>query len=197
MAIGAGVSSCGRDIDAVRSYEEIHVRDTAPELSAETLPGNAESPPPAPAVAGALRWSTPEGWEETPGTGMRLASFKIGDTDNSGQCTIVILSGAAGGLEANVKRWIGQLGLQVPEGDAFRTMMDRQETLTTRGGFPGVLVDLIELSDAQPGASESMIAGVITAGARTVFVKFTGPVALLNKEKENLASLCRSLSADE
>ena len=42
---------------------------------------------------------------------MRLASFEVPYSTGSGDLSIMELSGSGGGLEANVNRWRGQIGL--------------------------------------------------------------------------------------
>ena len=125
---------------------------------------------------------------------MRLASFALGGEDAPGQCSIVTLAGAGGGLEANIRRWMGQLGVPVPEEEDFLAFVGEQERFAAGGGdIPGVLVDLTGLSEARGEQADSMLAGVITAGGQTVFIKLTGPVSLLKNEKDRFAALCRSI----
>ena len=67
-------------------------------------------PPPTPTGASALRWTLPQGWQESLTGGMRYASLKPpvpGRIDGS----VVVLPGPAGGELANVNRWRGQIGL--------------------------------------------------------------------------------------
>ena len=203
LAAAALACSCGRGPVPVRVHNEIHVRAESPEAAAGDHPtadhpaaDNPEADHDHPA-GGHLGWDTPPGWQESAGTGMRLASFEVAGADATGNCTIITLSGAAGGLEANVKRWIGQLGLPAPDDEEFRRYLDGQESFTSLGGLPGILVDLTVLSEAHPEAAESMLAGVITAGAQTVFVKFTGPLPLLKEERARFAALCSSIGFQE
>ena len=144
------------------------------------------------AKSSALAWDTPESWNEKPGAGMRIASFTMGDGDDQGLCTLITLSGPAGGLEANVARWLGQLDLPVPEGTAFADFLDSQERFETQGGLPGVLADLVPLTRQQGTREDSMMVGVITIKTQTAFLKLTGPMALLESEKKHLVALSRS-----
>lgn len=186
-------SSCGGDRDAVRVYREVSYVDR-PAEAAPQAPTAMPMPDVAPVSGGtALNWDTPEGWAEAPGSGMRLATFTMGSAEEPGTCTMVLLVGVAGGLEANIERWLGQLDLSVPAGEEFKSFVDAQERFTTAGGLPVVLVDLTGLTEVQSDRPDSMLAGVVLAGEQTVFVKLTGPVTLLNKEKERLSALCRSV----
>ena len=59
----------------------------------------------------ALQWTVPDEWHTKEASSMRLASYDAhkpaGDLDFS----VVKLSGAAGGLQSNLNRWAGQVGV--------------------------------------------------------------------------------------
>ena len=211
-ASGWGVG-CGRDRVDVRTYREIRV---TPEVAAarasphgsSQASSQASSPQasplgtlPAAAVPNGqlagrgMAWDTPESWQEIPGTGMRMASFNMASAGQEALGTLITLSGPAGGLDANVARWLGQLGLPVPEGAAFAEWLATQERFETQGGLPGVLVDLVPLTREQgeSAGEQSMMVGVVTLGAQTAFLKLTGPPDLLEQEKDRLKAISRSL----
>lgn len=183
-------SGCGGQPDrTVRHYVE-----HAPRAPAASAPAAAVAPvaavPPAAASSAALRWTTPPGWVEEPASGMRLASFRVESGGVTGLCTIVQLAGDGGGLEANIRRWMGQLKLPVPPDAELHAFAERQETLRTRGGFSGRVVDLGPLG---PPEAPSMLALFLDAGGRTVFVKFTAPASWLGQHRAEFTALCESL----
>jgi hypothetical protein len=182
-------TGCGGHPDrAVRHYVE-----HAPRAPAATAPVSSvavAAPTPTPATSAALRWTTPPGWVEESASGMRLASFRVESGGVTGLCTIVQLAGDGGGLEANIRRWMGQLKLPVPPDAELRAFAERQETLRTRGGFTGRVVDLAPLG---PPEAPSMLALFLDAGERTVFVKFTAPAAWLAEHRAEFTALCESL----
>jgi hypothetical protein len=51
------------------------------------------------------------------------------------------------------------------------------------------MVDLTEFSAGAP----SMVAASLTAGNSTMFIKLTGPAALLQAQKPALLELCKSI----
>ena len=65
----------------------------------------------APSRPRGLRWTTPAGWKEVAGSGMRVASFSLPKTAGKAEVTVVALPGDVGGELANVNRWRGQLAL--------------------------------------------------------------------------------------
>lgn len=139
-----------------------------------------------------VKWTSPEGWREEAGSGMRLASFSIERDGGKASCTIISLGGAAGGLEANVRRWLGQLNVEVPPPNEFFAFLERQERIESEGGLKGVVVDLSELSGGAPD-KDSMLAALFTMDGSTLFVKLTAPRALLAGEKDAFIRLCASL----
>lgn len=163
--------------DKVRSYHEI-----VP--ASETLPAiNTQSHA---APYGALRWEDPDGWEKTPASGMRLAGFQI---DNA-VCTIVSLSGNAGGLEANVKRWLGQVGITDMEDSEFKALLNQMTEVQAQDDIAFQVVDLTELSRGK----SSSITAIGSLPEKTVFVKLTGPVATLSKLKKPYLALLESFN---
>lgn len=178
-------TACERRPPTWRTYRE---HAMAPAVS----PGAAAATSPDAPPATSLRWDSPEGWTEERGTGMRLASFTVGSGGQTGLCTLVELGGDAGGLDANIRRWIKQLDLAVPGPEAWEAFIQQQSPLTTAGGLSGMIVDLTTLGS--PAADRpSMMAAMFSGSGSTVFVKLTGPVALLRGEQERFAALCRSL----
>jgi hypothetical protein len=124
---------------------------------------------------------------------MRIATFTMGSEGEEGICTLITLSGPAGGLESNVARWLGQMELPVPDEAAFAQLLESQERLQTQGELEGVIVDLLPLTREQGTREDSMIVGVVTIGSQTAFLKLTGPLTLLDREKAQLQALTRSI----
>jgi hypothetical protein len=120
---------------------------------------------------------------------MRLATFRVGPDKT--ECTIVAFPGDAGGVKANLKRWLGQLNLTVRD-DALDAFLQSQPAMTTKGGLLCTVFDFSELAPGDAGA-KSMLAGMIAAGNQSVFVKLMAPTTLLAQEKENFLSLCESI----
>lgn len=126
---------------------------------------------------------------------MRMASFAMNRDGDAGACTIISLSGAAGGLEANIQRWIRQLELPELGADELQAFIAKQTTVTTDGGLSVLIVDLRTLNNAT-GDTPSIIAGVVELDQSTLFVKFNASARLLEAEKTEFLSLCQSLSRE-
>ena len=137
-----------------------------------------------------LVWDTPENWMLEPGgNAMRLATFKVSKLGIEATTTIVALGGAAGGLESNISRWLGQLGVSA-DAEKLSSFINGLPEIVTVSGDKGHVVDLSSWVSAD---AASMLAGIISRGDQTIFVKMTGPTALLAEEKSAFNLLCESI----
>ena len=139
----------------------------------------------------ALTWTTPQGWREEKGSGMRLVTFKTQDADSI-ECSVVSLSGMAGGLQANLKRWMGQIGLDV-ESKIFAEFIQNPLTLKLQNGRVASLFDFTTLQTSSDGKTASMMAVMVAADETTIFVKMTGSQNAVLKNRTRLISLVQSL----
>lgn len=141
-----------------------------------------------------LSWKTPVGWREEAGSGMRVVSFYSDVKAVEFECSIVSLGGSAGGLEANIIRWMRQVNISAgPEEVA--DFIARQRVVKTKDGTEAVIIDLTGLQKGLSDDFSSMVATVIEYPDKTLFVKFTGKIAAVTREKENFINLVTSLSA--
>lgn len=173
-------ASCGDRPPPVRTFTE--VSSAAPVVDATAQP-----------PAGPLRWETPSEWREEAASGIRLASFTAGGTNDPARVTLVALPGDGGGIEANVRRWRQQLGQPVgAEGD-LEAFLAGQVAFRTADGRAGTLVDFTPLAEGD--AEVSMLAAVIPADDRTLFVKMTGPADRLRRERDRLRTFSESIGS--
>jgi len=186
LTVAALCGACSERKTEIRRYREIVVETPAHvhQPAATELPALSET--------SHLTWTCPDGWVEEPGKDMRLATFLVGP--DKAECTIVSFPGDAGGVKPNVKRWLGQLKLDVAD-DVLDAFLKKQPATTTRGGLPCTIFDFSELPVEAKGST--MLAGMAAAGSQTVFVKLMGPGSLLAAEKENFGKLCESLGVQE
>lgn len=193
------VASCRQEPE-VRRYREIvsgpPARSTQPSMPDDDIhrgivvpDGDAELPAPA---AGDLAWSAPAGWVEEAGRGMRLATLRPDGAE--GDCTIVVLGGVAGGTEANITRWLGQLGVELSDED-LASFIAGAEELQSEGGLSGKFYDFTSLVGGE--GDSAMLAGVFEIGRRTAFIKYTAQRNVLETHREGFLELCRSLGVSE
>ncbi|MCA8943337.1 MAG: hypothetical protein KDB80_12310 [Planctomycetes bacterium] len=132
-------------------------------------------------------WDLPEGWTEQPASQFRMASFA---SPGGGDCSI---STAGGSLEMNVNRWRRQFGqepLTQAEIDALprTTLFARAQAMVVEceGDFSGMG------GQTQPDAKLIGLVVPITPD-RMLFVKFTGPRAEVDAQRDNFEALVDSL----
>ncbi len=191
--------SCG-DSGTVRKYKEKKSVPIPAQQAHSTTPGTQTPPPGSPGhgqmpAQAHFKWESPEGWEEAPKTsGMRLATFNIKSGEKTAVCTVVPLKGEAGGLNANVQRWMGQVGIQPGEGGkTLQAVLDAREKFLTKGQFAGILIDVTAVT--QGDETPSVIATVLDVRGNSVFIKMTGPKNLLLENKDKFKALCSSFSS--
>lgn len=180
VAAGLVVTACARE-PRVREYDEVVIKPSPVEAAFE---GSGAGAAPAP-----LAWQTPLGWQVLPGDGIRLAAFLLERDGRSAETTVVMLGGAAGGVEANVARWLGQLGLQLA-GDELAQFLAGGAPVATRGGLRLTVYDFTRLT-APDG--DSMLAAVGPALDQTLFVKMSGDGALIAAARSDFLDLVGSL----
>ena len=116
---------------------------------------------------------------------MRLASFEVPNAGGGtpGDLSISALSGAAGGLEANVNRWRGQAGLEALDEAGIAKSAEKVDL---GNGATGTLVDL-------RGPAKRILAVIVPQGDRTWFYKLTADDALITKEREGFIKFVKSV----
>jgi len=190
----------------VRKYSEAP-RSTIDNRSAEEqvipLQDAAETSPPISAARPQWKWVTPDGWtEETPSLGMRIATFTINHENRSAECSVVVLPGEAGGLEANTGRWLNQIlpNLEPVQAEQrVQELLATEEKLTTVSGWP---VSLVDFSSLLPNPGDiSIIAAIIRLKGdvldSSIFIKIFGEKSLLIENKGRFREFCRSFSLQE
>jgi hypothetical protein len=206
------LSSCGQEMP-VRNYEEITIDSP---LRAAKMPDRMELPQGHPSVSDlqngmdmsaqsettkqmlessiaqvALTWKTPEGWVEEKGSGIRLATFKtIGE--NPIECSIISLSGVAGGLDANITRWLGQIGINDISKEEREKILNQFLVIEAVDKLKFMVIDLTGFS-ASPDAP-AIFGAVLQDLEKTIFVKMTGSKEALLSQRKNFESLCRSFA---
>ncbi|HMO03666.1 MAG TPA: hypothetical protein PKC67_04555 [Kiritimatiellia bacterium] len=209
----AALTACENKPDrSVRAYREVAlVADHAVSPSAAAaipaaMPSTPAANPAMPAGASApmsggmpalppemqtpslpLAWTTPAGWEEQPGSGMRIAAWRV----EGQECTLMSFPGDVGGDEANIRRWLGQVG-HGADAATLSAFVAQPERLTTGSGLEVRFFDLGAL--LPPGAAQSVLAAIIPAGDQSIFLKLMGDAEVLRRQKAAFASLSRSIA---
>ena len=175
------VAACSRQ-PQVREYDEVVIKPS-PVVAAFDDSGAGG------VVAGPLAWQTPPAWQELPGDGIRLAAFLLEQGDRRAETTVVMLGGVAGGMEANVVRWLDQLGLQLVD-EELAQFLATGEPVATRDGLRLTVFDFTRLTTA---GGDSMLAAVGPVLDQTLFVKMSGDGDLVAAARGDFLRLVGSL----
>jgi len=142
-----------------------------------------------------LVYDTPEGWTEKPGSTMRDINFIFGPK-GEGECYVARLPGAGGGLAANVNRWRGQMA-------AAPLTEEEVAALPTRPlfGQPARFVSVDGSFSPGMGSDQSfpdyrLMGLIVSVDAGAVFVKMTGPKALVEQNSAAFDQFINSLTVN-
>ena len=201
LAAGLGLllllNGCDSSDTAVRTYRETYIAPPAPAnphaahggaMPAMMPPGGSDmASTPVPTAGQGIAWAVPAGWTEEKGGTMRLATLRADGLE----CAISAFPGDTGGLEPNLRRWLGQLNVTSPDPARLQELVQKAPQLPTAGGLTATVFDFAALLPAdQPN---SMLAAIIRAGDQTVFVKLMGERSRLQAQRADFESICRSI----
>lgn len=156
----------------------------------------AEAPaqPPAaePRAALAIRYDVPEGWTDRGASGMRLATLAIGPPESGLEVTVIP---AAGTLEANVGRWLGQLA---PQADPATIERQLGEALAAAEKAPvgdrEATIVLLPAAATPADGSEAILGAMIPIDATSsLFVKFKGAAETARQQRDNFRRFVSSI----
>lgn len=200
--------------------ERAHVRDLVADRNRPAAPDMTGLPPghppidnvdltaPPPAESGGqLTYSAPEGWRSVPpASSIREAQFVIprseGD-DHDGELIVFYFGpSGAGGVDANIDRWIGQFrtpeGDPIPEGGYSRRVMESN----------GLTVALVEVEGtynagmAVGGVSEDqdgyrLLGAIVATPVGPWYFKGAGPAKTMDDQRDNFMALLETVRFEE
>jgi hypothetical protein len=145
---------------------------------------------------GDITFSRPDKWESVPVTGMRAAQLKVTDADGKTSADVVFFQfgpGGAGGRQANVDRWLGQF---VEPRDQIKSKVEDVTVGRTRvtyvsaegtykSGMPG--------GPSTPMADYALMGAMVgNEGDNVIFIKMTGPKALVKSATDDFKKMVES-----
>jgi len=154
---------------------------------------NGSSMPGGPAMAdtavptaedGGLKWTAPAGWEAKTRSAMRKGSYRVKAAGGEGDVSVTAFPGATGGLEANLNRWRGQVGLPPLEGAEVVATAEK----FSANGLEFTVVDY-------KGTAGHMLGAIVPFGANSWFFKLTGPDATVVEAKPAFIEFLHSVKA--
>lgn len=149
-------------------------------------------------VAG-LRWTPPAGWQSKGASPMRAATYIVpagpGDREG-GECVVYFFgAGQGGGVEANIKRWEGQMrqpgGKPAVSKPVKRTIAGLPvTTIDISGEYTGMGGPMAVNPSAKPGYR--MLGAIVEGPGGNVFLKFTGPAATVKANQSKFEQMLQS-----
>jgi len=187
------LASCSKE-EPTTYVEKVTVKkEAAPvakQMPAVTAPNTDSDIPSAPKAKEGLSWNKPASWGEERKGGMILVNFTIPEMKKY-RCYISSLRGNGGGLEPNIQRWFGQIGLpQIAEKTKMAEFIAKQDEFK----IPGAHVMMIDFTTlASNNSAPSMIVGVVSYPDQTLYVKLQGAASEISKHKADLTALTKSI----
>lgn len=131
---------------------------------------------------GGFNWMAPGSWNKGAEKPTRAVTYQ---TSAGAECYVSVIGGDANGLEANMDRWRGQLGL-APLAPGEVEKLERVSICGAEGR-------MITIEGAGDSAGKAMLGAMAVVGSRSVFVKLTGSKDAVLKESENFKAFAQSL----
>ena len=195
----------GCEEEKPRVYSEVAFKPIAAAgpMGGMGMPGGTGMPPmAAPPANIKVTWTLPKGWvPKDSANAMRIGSFAAMDPNlaNSGEIdpnavdvSVVQLGGTAGGMEANIRRWMGQVGLKASP-DEMEEIIKKAPRFKTATGQEGMLIDLTGMLSGDMTQSKTIYGAIVQTEEYTVFVKAMGEFAPVKKQKPQVEAFCKTL----
>jgi len=153
-----------------------------------------EVPPEQPTASGPVKWTAPTRWEAKPASGMRAATYLIpaaeGDSEGA-ECAV--FANIAGGVQANIDRWIGQFektdGAPKQERETINglpvTTVDVSGTFKGGGPMMG--------QSSGPKVGYRLLGAIVEGPDGEVFFKLTGPAKTVAAAQSEFLAMLKSL----
>ena len=147
---------------------------------------------------GTIQANIPQNWlRETPSSNMRIAQFRLPKVNGGSEDGLIaVFAGIGGGIEGNIKRWLGQF--KRPGGKP----MSEFATITkeTVGHFNVTFVSaegtLLASSMGDAGGEKRgyyLIAAIVETHSDPYFFKGTGPLLTMKGYEESFKKFIRSI----
>lgn len=133
-----------------------------------------------------LTWTLPSGWTESKASGMIMSKITAPEVAGA-LITLVQLGGTGGGMNPNIRRWAGQLGLPRLSDADLATV---QRTL----GHNEAKITFIDFNVLSSVKETSMKVCVLEYPDFTLFLKVKGPKEAIVALSDEFLSLAQSIS---
>lgn len=194
------VTACHRVTERMEITESREIFSQSPTVtsvvaSADRFGFTGNEPPLPVPRENPLSWTTPEGWTEAPAgsdaSGLRLIDLRFGP-NGEGECYLSVIQGAAGGLEANVNRWRGQMGLPPMTADELEKL-PKKMLVNRESSFVSFDGNYKAMGAAEAAKDWRMMGLLQQAPDFMLFVKIIGPKELVVKNEAVFEKFAQSI----
>ncbi len=182
--------SCGKK-NEVRSFKEEIAEKEKPAMTGHAHGMNVPG-----ATKTELKWDTPNGWTSIKTESkLRLATYSIKSGEKEAVCTIIPLSGDAGGLKANVQMWSASIADKEPSESEIDEFISKQKKFKTKSNNEGIFIDFTTITGKE--SDLSIIVSMITLPGKTLFIKMSGDPEVLRLNRAEILKLSESIESGE
>jgi hypothetical protein len=154
-------------------------------------------------TAGGIKWTAPPAWKAQGERPMRAATYTVpkaaGDSEDA-ECAVFYFGpGQGGGVDANIKRWIGQF--EAAGGGAADKLAKTSKS--TLNGLPVTRIDLagtyktsggpmMQSTGSKPGYR--LLGAIVEGPEGAIFFKLTGPAKTIAAQQASFEKLLKSVT---
>ena len=131
-----------------------------------------------------LRWTAPAVWAVKTGSSMRKGSYAVKGDGGEADLGITAFPGATGGLEANLNRWRGQVGLPPAPPEEVVAAAEKFDS----NGLQFLVVDYA-------GNGTRLVGAIVPYGGNSWFFKLMGPDAVVAGQKAAFIEFLHTVKA--
>lgn len=143
-----------------------------------------------------VAYDAPASWTSAPNPSpMRKATFKIPKAGGDPEDAELTVSSAAGGVDANIKRWESQFGADAKAKTEPRTVNGLKVTVVEIKGKFGGGGPMMGAAGSAPKDNQMLLGAVVDAGDRQHFFKMVGGEKTVTAAKKDFDKLVGSFRA--
>lgn len=144
-------------------------------------------------TVGGLKFARPEkfGWVALPPGGMRAAQLEVKGEDGKKAEVVFFFFGAGGGggVQANIDRWLGMFQEGKDKINAKTEKVERAKGKITFVQAEGTYLSGMPGGPKTPQPGSMMQGAIVEAEGGNVFVRMTGPAALVQASREGFRNM--------
>jgi hypothetical protein len=150
----------------------------------------------APSSVAGIRWEMPDGWTPQPARQMRIVTYAVpsgSDGVEAGECAVFYFGkGEGGAVEPNIARWISQFVSASEPTRSTRTVDGMDVSIVSlTGTYQGMGGPMMPQGAGKEGFR--LLGAIIGAPEGSVFFKFTGPTAVVDKAESAFMDMVESV----